>query len=195
MEIIILLIIVFIGSFLIVYHGSSLIEKLKIHILKPTLNESSTVENTTNETEGQQPTYMPYTHRPLFTKTEQLFFAILVSEARKRDLIVCPKVRLEDIVNVTDKQNRNKYRGYIKSRHVDFVLLNSSCETVAAIELDDPSHETKKAMQVDKFKDKLFYAIRIPLIRIYVGNNYTREINNAFNILQIPIPETSEANE
>ena len=132
------------------------------------------------------PNYLPYAKGHLLTKTEQTFFITLVREALKRRLLVCPKVRLEDIIFVTDKQNRNKYRGYIKSRHIDFVLLNASCETVAAIELDDPSHNTAKATKTDQFKNELFLEVGIPLIRIYAGTEYIKEINYAFDELKFP---------
>ena len=42
-------------------------------------------------------TYMPYRKANLLTKTEYTFFVILVKETLKRRLLVCPKVRLEDI--------------------------------------------------------------------------------------------------
>jgi len=128
--------------------------------------------------------YMPYAKGNLLTKTEHAFFLILIREALKRQLLVCPKVRLEDIIFVTDKQNRNKYRGYIKSRHVDFVLLDKSCQTIAAIELDDPSHYTAKAEKTDQFKNELFFTVGIPLIRISTGTDYIKEINYAFDELQ-----------
>ena len=133
--------------------------------------------------------YLPYAKGHLLTKTEHTFFITLVRESLKRRILVCPKVRLEDIIFVTDKQNRNKYRGYIKSRHVDFVLLNASCETVAAIELDDPSHNTAKAAKTDQFKDELFLKVGIPLIRISAGTDYIKEINYAFDDLKFPKAE------
>lgn len=138
---------------------------------------------------SQEPNYMPYAKGNLLTTTEQAFFVILTREALKRRLLVCPKVRLEDIIYVTDKVNRNKYRGFIKSRHIDFVLVNSKCETVAAIELDDISHNTKKAAKADQFKNELFYTVHIPLIRIYAGTDYIKEINYAFDTLNFPKQE------
>ncbi|MDE7211838.1 MAG: DUF2726 domain-containing protein, partial [Lachnospiraceae bacterium] len=33
-----------------------------------------------------------------------------------------------------------KYRGYIKSRHVDFLICDSALHILAALELNDPSH-------------------------------------------------------
>ena len=142
-----------------------------------------------NHIQHKEQNYMPYAKGHLLTKTEQAFYITLVREALKRRLLVCPKVRLEDIIYVTDKQNRNKYRGYIKSRHVDFVLLDSNCETVAAIELDDPSHNTKKAAKADNFKNELFYTVKIPLIRICTGTDYITEINYAFDTLKFPKKE------
>ena len=70
--------------------------------------------------------YMPFAKGNLLTKTEHEFFIILVREALKRRLLVCPKVRLEDIIYVTEKKFRDNYRGYIKSRHVDFVLIDKA---------------------------------------------------------------------
>ena len=129
---------------------------------------------------------MPYAKRSLLTNTEQRFYTILLAEASKRNLQVCPKVRLEDIICVTDTENKNKYRGYIKSRHVDFVLIDKYYETVAAIELDDPSHNTPKAVEIDAFKNELFDTVEIPLIRIDVKDNYAQEIKDAFDELQLP---------
>ena len=137
---------------------------------------------------------MPYEKRNLLTDSEQCFYTVLIKEARKRNLHVCPKVRLEDIICVTDTENINKYRGYIKSRHVDFVLIDEYFETVAAIELDDPSHNTKKAAEIDAFKNELFDTVEIPLIRIDVEDDYSQEINYAFDELQLPIVKSSRAN-
>lgn len=133
--------------------------------------------------------YMPYAKGNLLTKTEHAFFITLVREALKRRLLVCPKVRLEDIIYVTDYKNRDKFRSYIKSRHVDFVLINTKYETVAAIELDDPSHYTEEAQKTDEFKNNLFYTVGIPLIRIPTGTDYIAEINDAFDHLNFPKAE------
>ena len=137
---------------------------------------------------------MPYERRNLLTDTEQLFYSILINEARKRNLHVCPKVRLEDIICVTDNENKNKYRGYIKSRHVDFVLINACFETVAAIELDDPSHNTEAAAKIDAFKNELFDTVGIALIRIDVKDDYAQEIKYAFDELQLPIVKFYQSN-
>ena len=171
---------------------------LKVDTYKRNLYEKHKIEYDAEFGPNKNPTeynpnYLPYAKGHLLTKTEHTFFITLVREALKRRLLVCPKVRLEDIIYVTDKQNRNKYRGYIKSRHVDFVLLNATCETVAAIELDDPSHTTKKAAKADQFKNDLFFTVKIPLIRIYTGTDYIKEINYAFDELKFPKAELQKS--
>ena len=129
--------------------------------------------------------YMPYKKAHLLTKTEYIFFVSLMKECNKRKIMVCPKVRLEDVAYVTDKNNRLKYRGYIKSRHIDFILVNMRCETIAGVELDDPSHETEKAAKTDRFKNELFKTIGVPLIRIKVGTDYAMQLNAVFNHLNL----------
>lgn len=119
--------------------------------------------------------YMPYKRRNLLTRTEYQFYTILIQKCRQYGVFVCPKVRLEDLVYVTDQNNRAKYRGYVKSRHVDFVLTNENLYPLAAIELDDPSHDTFHAMQIDEFKNRLFETIGLPLFRITTGDDYDYE--------------------
>ena len=150
----------------------------KYPVVTPTIetHNSNTTYKQSNYTFNYNSSYMPYAKGHLLTKTEHAFFVTLVREALKRRLLVCPKVRLEDIIFVTDKKNRDKFRGYIKSRHVDFVLINAHCETVAAIELDDPSHEHNEAKKTDRFKNELFQKVKIPLIRIKTGTDYITQL-------------------
>lgn len=127
--------------------------------------------------------YMPYKKRLLLTKTEYAFYTVLVKECYKRKLLVCPKVRLEDLVYITDKEHPFKYRGYVKSRHVDFVITDIRLNALAAIELDDPSHNTYKAAKTDRFKNELFKTINTPLIRIKTGTDYLTQITVVFDNL------------
>ena len=105
----------------------------------------------------------PYRQKFLLTKTEYAFYKILEEKCTKNGLRICPKVRLEDFISVTGTKNIGKYRGYIKSRHV---------------ELDDSSHETRQAAQTDKFKNELFESIGLPLFRIKtIRSEYERQID------------------
>ena len=98
-------------------------------------NNSINQNNSTNS-------YMPYKKRKLLTYTEYNFYKIMKKACDEKNLLICPKVRLEDFIDVTDKKNRMKYRGYIKSRHVDFIITDSKLNLLCGIELDDPSVAT-----------------------------------------------------
>lgn len=120
----------------------------------------------------------PYRQKFLLTKTEYAFYKILEEKCTKNGLRICPKVRLEDFISVTGTKNIGKYRGYIKSRHVDFLICDKDLHIKAGLELDDSSHETRQAAQTDKFKNELFQSIGLPLFRIKtIRSEYERQID------------------
>lgn len=123
-------------------------------------------------------TVYPYSKKHLLSKAEYAFYQILKAECDKHNMLICPKVRMEDFINVTDKQNYTKYRGYIKSRHIDFIICNSKLQIIGAIELDDNSHNQAKAQKTDEFKDNVFKAISIPLFRVKMSDGtYENQIS------------------
>ena len=144
-------------------------------------NDSIIQSNTTNS-------HMPYKKRKLLTYTEYTFYKIMKKACDEKNLLICPKVRLEDFIDVTDKKNRMKYRGYIKSRHVDFIITDSKLNLLCGIELDDPSHQKPEAAKTDAFKNELFQTINIPLFRIDTTTKYEIRMNYIFRQLKI-IPE------
>lgn len=147
-------------------------------------------DNNNDDFEEKELTNLPYRKRYLLTKTEYSFYNALKDICKTHDIHICPKVRLEDLAEVTSKQSKMKYRGYIKSRHVDFTLCDSKLNVIAVIELDDYSHNTTKAKQTDSFKNQLFETIGIPLFRIIVCNNYTEQIQQMFEKLHLNIATT-----
>ena len=96
----------------------------------------------------------PYRARPLLTKREYKFYVLLREEAYKKGFLICPKIGLKDLMEVTDK------------KHVDFVICDEDFQVYFALELDDSSHDTEKAKEKDLFKDRAFKAAGIPLKRI-----------------------------
>lgn len=105
-----------------------------------------------------------------------MLYKILEEKCTKNGLWICPKVRLEDFISVTGTKNIGKYRGYIKSRHVDFLICDKDLHIKAGLELDDSSHETRQAAQTDKFKNELFESIGLPLFRIKtIRSEYERQ--------------------
>lgn len=140
----------------------------------PNINKKKDVQ----EESAPSAAEMPYKRKHLLTSTEYAFFKVLKPICDAADYMICTKVRLEDLAEVTDKQNVLKWRGYIKSRHVDFILTDNKLNVLAAIELDDSSHNTQKAQKIDEFKNNFFIKIGIPLFRIKTGQDYNEAIGN-----------------
>lgn len=119
----------------------------------------------------------PYKKKFLLTKAEYAFYQVLKPICDKKEILICPKVRMEDFLEITDKKNLQKYRGYIKSRHIDFILCNSKLYMIAGIELDDKTHQKDEVKEKDNFKDKVFQTINIPLYRIKMSEGeYKKQI-------------------
>ena len=97
----------------------------------------------------------PYEKKMLLTAVEYRFYRILKEQCDRYHLLICPKVRMEDFLSVTDRRNVYKYRGYIKSRHIDFILCDSDLHMLAGLELDDPSHNSPAAGKADIFHVRL----------------------------------------
>lgn len=114
----------------------------------------------------------PYRTRFKFMSDyEKIFFDLLYESAALVGCRVCVKVRLGDIFWVPgDSTNQGKefwkWFAPISSRHVDFLVLDPEDKMLFALELDDPTHDTKKGKQSDKFKDAVFSSAGFPLIRV-----------------------------
>lgn len=116
----------------------------------------------------------PYQKKRILTQTEHHFYQILKEECDERGLLIFPKVRMEDYIDVTIKAEKQKYRGYIKSRHIDFLICDKELNIITGLELDDDSHNNPNAQKTDALKNKIFEVINIPLIRVNVKSGKYR---------------------
>lgn len=134
---------------------------------------------------------LPYTLRPLLTDTEYKFFRYLQVCCDAYHIYVCPKVRMEDFISINthNKKELFRYRGYIKSRHIDFLLCNSNMKIICAIELDDPSHNTVKANKVDKFKNDVYKTIGLTFFRVKTRIDYSEAVKK---IMMYAIPKSNK---
>lgn len=129
-----------------------------------------------------------YEKKLLLTKAEYLFWKCLKVKCDMNEILICPKVRMEDFIyiNTKDFKTRQKHRGHIKSRHIDFILCDIHLNIIAGIELDDSTHNKEEVKIVDEMKDKIFTAINIPLFRIPVRTrNYEQEIEKIFSKIEL----------
>ena len=87
--------------------------------------------------------------------------------------VICPKVRLADLFYVTRPHENQGAQNRITPRHVDFVLCDpATLRPVAGLELDDSTHRRARAVETDAFKDGLFAAVGLPLIRVPAQRAY-----------------------
>ncbi len=120
------------------------------------------------------PEALPYERvDSLLTEGERPFYAALRVAMNGRYAILA-KVRLEDLVHVrAHGRDRMSARGRVKSRHVDFVICTiDALVPLAAIELDDSSHDRADRIERDEFVDRVFETIALPLIRVKTSSRY-----------------------
>jgi len=119
--------------------------------------------------------------------SERELYLILQKELGGK-YIVLSKVRIEDFVDVSKNglswNDEQSLRGRIKSRHVDFLICDlSSTEPLYAIELDGASHLKDKTIERDRFVDRLYKKIGLPMTHITVGSNFAKEVEEIKNLL------------
>jgi hypothetical protein len=100
---------------------------------------------------------------------EANLFHSLLAYAGQWGCHVLVKPRLEDVIgvrrNVTGKE-KFSLRGRVKSRHLDFLIVDATGRPLAGVELDGPTHRRAAAQAGDQFKDDLAEAVGLPLHRV-----------------------------
>ncbi|MFN3652643.1 MAG: DUF2726 domain-containing protein [Armatimonadota bacterium] len=125
------------------------------------------------------------------SRAEASFFHVLRLVVADR-FVICPKVRLADLFFVTRPHENRGAANRIASKHVDFVLLDpASLKPVAALELDDSSHQKARAAERDEFKDQVFASAGLPLIRVPAQRAY--DVQQVSALLATALPTLSAA--
>ncbi len=121
----------------------------------------------------------------LFVNRSELAFFHALARAVPPSFFVLTKPRLEDVIgvkkNLGDAKLGFALRGRVKSRHIDFLVIDDQGRPRIAIELDGRSHKSKKALAGDVLKDGIFAAVNLPLRRVIVGEDFAKA---AFEIAQ-----------
>lgn len=137
----------------------------------------------------KEPNEIPYYGRKyLLSRGEHAFYRTLRSVLGEKADVMC-HVKMADVIKVrSETKDFYRYFGRTKARHLDFVVVKpGSLEIIMAIELDDKSHKSEKAIEADKFKDDAFAAAKIPLLRVkakkeYDGGELKRQIIEAVKV-------------
>lgn len=140
-----------------------IVAKLLAEIKKQDPNEYYPDPNTTNRNKRSSRAYTnydsyanSYQKRPLLTNREQAAYYELRKLADQKGLLICPKIRLLDLVEPkNDARNKQALRNKVWNKHVDFVICNQSMHVVCIIELDDSTHLRQDRVERDLFVDEV----------------------------------------
>ncbi|WP_069651001.1 DUF2726 domain-containing protein [Caloranaerobacter ferrireducens] len=133
------------------------------------------------KTENNVSIKLPYkSKKHLLSKAEYNFYKTLTLAIKEKNLYICPKVRLADILYVDKTEKRQLYWNKINSKHIDFLICESeTLKPVLAIELDDSTHNKSERIERDEFLNNVFKSTNLPLLRIKVGYGYkVNELKN-----------------
>jgi hypothetical protein len=122
-----------------------------------------------------QPTVHIEPVETLLTAAEQKFYEALDAAIDGR-LLILSKVRVADLLIVSSSSSSARYRVFrsIACKHVDFVLAEAeNLHPLAAIELDDSSHQRADRRLRDQLLDDLFEKAALPLIRFRAAATYS----------------------
>lgn len=114
-----------------------------------------------------------YQKAQVLTEREKNFYETIRLVAEKHNLNVSAKMRLADIVNVSDDieyKSSKWYSGFnkINKKHIDFALQDkSNLEIKLLIEIDDFTHQREDRIERDKFVDSVCEQANIPILHLY----------------------------
>ncbi len=117
----------------------------------------------------------------LMTKREASFYRTLQWYLQDKDYIICPKVRIEDIIWVRSNFwfRPWKVSWRLDRSHIDFLLIwKTDLKTKYAIEVDDYTHDSYSGKERDTVKNEACAIAGIPLLRF----RDTSEIKEIFTI-------------
>lgn len=87
--------------------------------------------------------------------------------------LICPKVRLADLVYAPRQEGRQAAFNRVSRKHLDFVLCDAATlRPVLALELDDRSHQRPDRQERDAFVERVLADTGLPLVRLPVQRSY-----------------------
>lgn len=111
--------------------------------------------------------------KQLFTPHEWHEFKRMKRICDKHFLVICPKVRLLDIVEPKyNDPKRLLLMNKIKAKHVDFVICDMNYKILGVVELDDLTHDRPDRKLRDQFVDEILLDVGYTVIHtLYINEN------------------------
>lgn len=126
----------------------------------------------------------PFTSRHKLLSAGELRFFHALRRALRGDFLICPKVRLADVITCAPHLWHRGFGGKISQRHADFVVASpDDLRVVCIVELDDKSHRTSERQRSDQFLDAALAAASLPILRVKVTRHYN-EVRLRRSLLQ-----------
>lgn len=117
---------------------------------------------------GDELASWPFDPMPLMTDTEVIFFHKLVEALP--EYLIFSQVQLSRVIAPFDDEDTDQsfWFNRICRMSVDYVVVAADCQTVvAAIELDDWTHDSRRRQQQDNKKDKALSSAGIAVLRFH----------------------------
>lgn len=113
----------------------------------------------------------PLIKRKLMTKNERELYERIKEHIP--EVLIFAQVQLSQIVFHPQQGSKEAFywNNRINRMSVDLLITNTSFETLAVIELDDPSHKREDRKKQDQKKNKVLKDANIKVIRIPTGSN------------------------
>ncbi|WP_299197168.1 DUF2726 domain-containing protein [uncultured Amphritea sp.] len=117
---------------------------------------------------------------PLFTPAERSFYGVLLQAIDSDKYCLFGKVRVADLLEPQPSRNRSQWQkafNGISAKHFDFVICKTDDLTpVAAIELDDKTHNQKHRQKRDELLKNICKQSDFPLLRVPAQYAYKTEV-------------------
>ena len=127
---------------------------------KPETAAPETAPETKAAPEPKGPDYShSYQAKYILTRNEWHEYKKLREYAEARNLRICPKVRLLDLVEPRKGEGFMSLLGKVQSKHVDFVVVDLDMHVKAIVELDDNSHNRPERLERDNFVDEVLTSV------------------------------------
>jgi hypothetical protein len=108
-----------------------------------------------------------YSLKPHFlTEREASFYRVLSPQASSKGFVVFAKPRIADFVNVQDGSGFWANFNPIAMKHIDFLLCDKYFVPVMGFEVDDKSHSRPDRAERDKFVDKVYTTVGLPIFHV-----------------------------
>jgi hypothetical protein len=109
-----------------------------------------------------------YAPKRVMTKTEQTLFLRLIDALPEHFILA--QVQMSSFLYDTGKKGGWAALNQIRMKSVDFLVIRKDAYIIAAIELQDATHEREDRAESDKFKKEALATANVPLVEFHARN-------------------------